>query len=226
VSAAARPLAAERGESRATAIAASALLAAAAHAVVLFGVRLESHPAVPRPSAIEVALAEPGPVAPERSPLRPRPSPRAERPRARALTEAPAREPEPKAAAEPAAAAPARTAAVATGPPPQPGAIAGVPGTPTAGASSARPRYKLNPPPLYPPAARRRGQQGIVLLSVRVDASGRPEAVDVQASSGFRVLDEAARAAVERWEFEPGRLNGAPVPSQAEVPIRFELDRD
>lgn len=97
---------------------------------------------------------------------------------------------------------------------------------PAATASSARPRYKNNPEPVYPVVARRRGQQGSVLLSVRVDAAGRPETVAIKTSSGFAALDEAAVAAVKRWEFEPGRLAGEPVPSQVEVPIRFELDRD
>ena len=93
-------------------------------------------------------------------------------------------------------------------------------------AISARPRYKINPEPPYPVVARRRRQEGVVLLSVRVDAAGRPEAVTIQASSGFSALDEAAVAAVENWEFEPGRLGGEPVASQVEVPIRFELDRE
>jgi protein TonB len=92
--------------------------------------------------------------------------------------------------------------------------------------TSARPRYKTNPEPPYPVLARRRRQEGVVLLAVRVDAAGRPETVEIQTSSGFAALDEAAVAAVKTWEFEPGRLGGAPVPSQVEVPIRFQLERD
>ena len=64
-----------------------------------------------------------------------------------------------------------------------------------------------------------------MLLSVRVDAAGRPETVEIQVSSGFAALDDAAVAAVKRWEFEPGRLGGEPVPSRVEVPIQFQLDR-
>jgi protein TonB len=88
---------------------------------------------------------------------------------------------------------------------------------------AARPRYKRNPEPDYPALARRRRQQGIVLLAVQVDAAGRPEQVEVQVSSGFASLDDAAVAAVKDWEFEPGRLDGQPVASRVEVPIQFQL---
>ena len=62
-------------------------------------------------------------------------------------------------------------------------------------------------------------------LSVRVDAAGRPERVEIQVSSGFAALDAAAVEAVQGWEFEPGRLGGEAVPSRVEVPIQFRLDR-
>jgi protein TonB len=91
--------------------------------------------------------------------------------------------------------------------------------------SIARPRYKRNPEPAYPALARRRRQEGVVLLAVLVDAAGRPESVEVQTSSGFDSLDAAAVAAVKDWEFEPGRRDGEPVASRVEVPIQFQLAR-
>jgi protein TonB len=109
---------------------------------------------------------------------------------------------------------------------PQAGSVASAVAPLVREAVAARPRYKVNPEPPYPVVARRRQQEGVVLLSVRVDAAGRPEAVTVQSSSGFSALDAAAVAAVKNREFEPGRLGGEPVPSQVEVPIRFELDRE
>jgi protein TonB len=72
--------------------------------------------------------------------------------------------------------------------------------------------------------ARRRRQEGVVLLSVSVSVSGEPVAIEIQTSSGVSSLDEAAVEAVRRWEFEPGVLDGKAVPSLVEVPIRFELD--
>jgi len=92
------------------------------------------------------------------------------------------------------------------------------------GLISARPRYKTNPKPRYPLMARRRRQEGVVLLSVSVSASGGPVAIEIQASSGISSLDQAAVDAVRRWEFEPGVLDGEAVPSRVEVPIRFELE--
>ena len=53
-----------------------------------------------------------------------------------------------------------------------------------------------NCPPEYPWLSRRNGEQGVVRLVVRVAADGRVLAVEVAQSSGFRALDEAARAAM------------------------------
>jgi periplasmic protein TonB len=83
--------------------------------------------------------------------------------------------------------------------------------------------YLNNPKPVYPAAARRRGMEGVVRLEVEVSADGRPLAVAVKESSGFRVLDVAAREAVEHWRFEPARRMGRAVAATVEVPIRFEL---
>jgi protein TonB len=83
--------------------------------------------------------------------------------------------------------------------------------------------YKKNPEPTYPRAARRRGQEGTVLLTVRVSATGHALEVKVKQSSGFRSLDEAAVQAVEDWEFEPARVNTRRVESDVEVPVQFRL---
>ena len=87
----------------------------------------------------------------------------------------------------------------------------------------AVPLYKINPPPRYPRAARRRGAQGTVVLSVYVDAQGRAANVWVFESSGFRVLDNAALEAVKKWGFEPGRKGDRKVAMWVNVPVRFEL---
>jgi protein TonB len=84
--------------------------------------------------------------------------------------------------------------------------------------------YLHNPRPAYPDASRRLGQEGRVVLRVRVSAQGLPVAVAVKQSSGFSRLDEAARAAVERWRFVPARRGDEAVESLAEVPIQFNLD--
>jgi len=88
----------------------------------------------------------------------------------------------------------------------------------------AIPLYKLNPPPRYPRAARRRGQQGTVVLSVHVDAQGRVGNLWLFESSGFRLLDNAALKAVKDWVFEPGMRGGNKVAMWVNVPVRFELE--
>jgi protein TonB len=80
-----------------------------------------------------------------------------------------------------------------------------------------------NPAPRYPSAARRRGIQGIVTLAVRVAASGLPVAVEVAASSGSTLLDEAALEAVRRWRFQPATAAGRPVEASLAVPVEFRL---
>ncbi len=87
----------------------------------------------------------------------------------------------------------------------------------------ALPNYRNNPDPSYPNAARRRAQQGLVTLLVSVDAQGHVKNVSLFKSSGFSALDEAALDGVAHWEFEPARLDGEPVASEVEVPVRFKL---
>jgi protein TonB len=83
--------------------------------------------------------------------------------------------------------------------------------------------YLLNPPPEYPALSRRLGEAGQVLLRVRVSAEGLPLAVELKRSSGFPRLDEAARAAVERWRFVPARRGERPVEAWVLIPISFTL---
>jgi periplasmic protein TonB len=89
---------------------------------------------------------------------------------------------------------------------------------------SARPDYGVNPKPPYPMLARRRGDQGVVLLRVHVRVDGSVVTAEIKQSSGFSLLDDAALQTVrESWRFIPARLGDAPVESWVEVPIRFVL---
>lgn len=78
-------------------------------------------------------------------------------------------------------------------------------------------------PPSYPPAARRLGQEGRVLLRVLVGADGAVLSADVEESSGHRLLDDAAVDAVREWTFEPAREGENAVESVVHVPFRFRL---
>lgn len=104
----------------------------------------------------------------------------------------------------------------------------GVANGPAAGAGSggpsrAVPDYLVNPPPPYPPLSRRRGEQGVVLVNVAIDESGKVADLSVKQSSGFTRLDEAAVTAIKRWKFKPAMVAGIRVADRVDVPIRFTL---
>lgn len=87
----------------------------------------------------------------------------------------------------------------------------------------ALPRYRDNPPPDYPQSARRRGYEGLVVLSVTVGTDGRAREITVKGSSGYELLDRAALDAVRRWRFDPATRRGVPFVMTVDVPVRFEL---
>ena len=62
--------------------------------------------------------------------------------------------------------------------------------------------------PIFPAAAARTGEHGVVSMAVLVDERGRTSKVKVLHSSGFWRLDDAAVHAVRRWTFTPA-FNGA-----------------
>lgn len=83
--------------------------------------------------------------------------------------------------------------------------------------------YLQAPQPDYPPLARRMGQQGKVTLRVLVNQSGRAEKVEIQQSSGFNRLDEAARLAILRALFKPYVEDGKALMMLATATINFSL---
>jgi TonB family protein len=88
----------------------------------------------------------------------------------------------------------------------------------------ARPNYGINPKPPYPKSARRRGQEGTVLLRVLVLEDGKVGEIELAGPSGYTVLDESALKAVKKWIFIPGKNGGEDISSWVEVPIKFQLD--
>ena len=91
----------------------------------------------------------------------------------------------------------------------------------TAGASAA---YLRSPPPTYPLASRRAGEQGTVTLRVLVTREGMPQRVELEKSSGSAHLDNAALEAVKAWRFTPARRGADAVESWMRVPIVFRLE--
>ena len=86
-----------------------------------------------------------------------------------------------------------------------------------AGAGTALLRERIQARIIYPEEAVRRGEQGEVLLRIRIGTGGIPREIRITRSSGALRLDEAARRGVVR---------AAPLPSDpgwVEVPVRFRL---
>lgn len=85
--------------------------------------------------------------------------------------------------------------------------------------------YIQAPRPDYPPLSRRSGEEGKVLLRILINERGRPEKVEIQRSSGFDRLDEAARQSALRALFKPHMEDGRPVAVYTTVPIDFQLNK-
>lgn len=95
---------------------------------------------------------------------------------------------------------------------------------PLAEVLSRKPSFRQPPrQPSYPSQARRRNQQGVVLVEVRLDARGRQRSLSVLRSSGVDSLDRAALEAVAQWHFRPETAGGQAVPSRVQIPIKFAL---
>ena len=84
--------------------------------------------------------------------------------------------------------------------------------------------YLNNPRPNYPLAARRRGDQGTVLVRVVVTTEGLAASVALEKTSGHTSLDEAALVAVKSWRFVPARQGGQALEAPYVVPIVFKVE--
>ncbi len=84
-------------------------------------------------------------------------------------------------------------------------------------------KYLRNPAPPYPWASLARGEEGLVLLAVTVDKSGRPSQVEIEKSSGFPMLDESSLKTIRRWKFDPAHIGMLTVESKIKIPVRFVL---
>jgi protein TonB len=104
------------------------------------------------------------------------------------------------------------------------GAVGGASASREAGGAPSTTEAKLrplpgNPQPRYPSLARRRGEEGRVLLRLTVNATGQVEAVSVARSSGYELLDQEAQRTVARWRFQSPPTERM----VAQIPITFRL---
>ncbi|HEY9063584.1 MAG TPA: energy transducer TonB [Burkholderiaceae bacterium] len=126
----------------------------------------------------------------------------------------PAPPPEPVVVETPAPPAPVVAAPAPPAPPPPPKII-----------PASAVQY-LEPPPLeYPRLSRRSNESGRVMVRVYIDTAGLPRTVQVNQSSGFVRLDDAAVAAVQKARFKPYTENGQPIAGWALIPLDFNLEK-
>lgn len=181
-------------------------------AVLLAPAPVESKmPAAPAPAPAPALPRKPAAVQAVKSAVTPQPKP--------APVLVPSKQPVAQAAPVESASRPAVAAAPALLEPAKPARSRAV-----AEVLSSKPSFREPPrQPRYPSQARRRNQQGVVLLEVRLDELGRQRSLNVLRSSGVESLDRAALQAVAAWRFNPETTDGQAVPSRVHIPIQFAL---
>ncbi|MDP2749110.1 energy transducer TonB [Pseudomonas sp.] len=206
---------------------------------VLSAAQTREAPQVLRLSAV-LQQAAPAPTKlPEQPQPQPQPQPqrqavvprKAQAPTPKPAVQAPVAKPKPAVAAQPTQNQPvqaqptettnqsAALVAAAQAAPAKP-----VAATPAAEVLSSKPSFREPPrQPNYPSQARRRNQQGVVLVEVRLDERGQQRSLNVLRSSGVDSLDRAALEAVAKWRFRPETSGGQAVPSRVQIPIQFAL---
>ena len=116
-------------------------------------------------------------------------------------------------------------------------AIAAVSNTPVPQAPPAPPAPKADPvrtsavvnsanceKPEYPSASRRLEEEGTVHLKFLVGADGKVIQSEVEKSSGYKRLDEAARAGLARCQFKPATVDGKPEQGWASMKYTWRLE--
>jgi TonB family protein len=75
--------------------------------------------------------------------------------------------------------------------------------------------------PVYPPEARSKQVEGVVVVRVLVDKGGFVKNAEIL--KGDPLLTQAAIDAVRQWRYKPATLGGAPSDSEARVDVNFSL---
>jgi len=84
------------------------------------------------------------------------------------------------------------------------------------------PRAKMQVAPVYPASLRQAGIEGTAMVEFEVDSSGKVTSARAVQST-HREFEDAAVRAVLKWSFEPGRYHGKAVRFRMAVPIGFTI---
>lgn len=173
--------------------------------------------AKPRPAQVELQFERTRPPEPKIEP--PKPEPKRQQPKqAQVLPPIETAAPQPSDTPAAVSAEPPVTIAPIVSEPPAP-----EPPVPVT-APIGRAGYLNNPPPTYPPMAIRQGWQGTVVLRVHVQANGKPDVVEVQKSSGRKLLDdEAVRTVKNLWSYTPAKRGDTPIEGWTTTPVEFQI---
>lgn len=99
------------------------------------------------------------------------------------------------------------------------------------GGPVAEPKEIRRVKPEYPESLRRARQEGVVVLTARIDTQGRVKDVRIVEPAGTlaalqrdgTTLDLEALRSVARWRYEPARLAGIPVPVLLTTTVSFSV---
>lgn len=211
----------------------------AAHTIMLTAAWL--HRNAPPPKSVEVQtitaqLITPAPIAQQVAaesipqPAPPKPVPRV-KPKVEPKPVQKAAKPTPQPVAQ--SPAPSPTPAPAADPTPAPAAPA--PAAPAATAAPARETMQVSAPknvptlqcnfvkPDYPSMSRRRGESGTAYVHFVVGVTGKIESIDLQKSSGYPRLDDAALDAMRSTTCRPYIENGQAIRAARTQPYSFGL---
>jgi len=90
--------------------------------------------------------------------------------------------------------------------------------------SSEGPKFEEREAPVYPFSAKKRGQEGTVVLRLSIDELGILQDVELVEATDPVFID-AAVASVKKSFFIPAKSNKRPIASQAILPIHFRLKK-
>ena len=91
------------------------------------------------------------------------------------------------------------------------------------GGNIQKPKKLKHANPVYPPAMRDAGLEGVVPMEALIAVDGTVASVRVLGAQVHPAFARAAEAAVRQWMFSPTLLNGVPVEVQMTVSVRFSL---
>ena len=96
---------------------------------------------------------------------------------------------------------------------------------PLASADTACKPHLIQKQTSFPLGSQIRGQEGTVYMNVTIDENGRAQSADLNRSSGYRKLDNAAaRSAVENWVFDVSACERKDLPVTHVVAVEYHND--